>query len=147
VGAYVVSWALDDTLELPFVLEAVDTALAVATPRIWNSDQGSHFTSPQYTQRLEAAGVRISMDGKGRALDNIFTERLWRSVKYEEVYLYDYASPRDVRHGITRYMARYNGQRPHQSLAYQTPVSVYFAPPPETPGASGGPHDLPTAPS
>jgi putative transposase len=144
---YVVSWALDDTLELPFVLEAVDTALAVATPRIWNSDQGSHFTSPQYTQRLEAAGVRISMDGKGRALDNIFTERLWRSVKYEEVYLYDYASPRDVRHGITRYLARYNGHRPHQSLAYQTPVSVYFAPPPVTPGASGGPHDLTTATS
>lgn len=107
----------------------------------------SNSTSSQYTQRLEAAGVRISMDGKGRALDNIFTERLWRSVKYEEVYLYDYACPRDVRHGITRYLARYNGQRPHQALAYQTPVSVYFAPPPMTPGASGGPHDLPTATS
>jgi putative transposase len=70
------------------------------------------------------------MDGKGRALDNIFTERLWRSVKYEEGYLYDYASPRDGHQGITRYMARYNGHRPHQALAYQTPVSVYFAPPP-----------------
>jgi len=142
---YVVRWALDDTLELPFVLEAVDTALAVATPRIWNSDQGSHFTSAQYTQRRAAAGVRISMDGKGRALDNIFTERLWRSGKYEEVYRYDYASPRDVRHGITRYMALYNGHRPHQSRAYQTPVAVYFAPPPVTPGASGGPHERPTA--
>lgn len=76
------------------MLEAVDAALAVATPQIWNSDQGSHVTSPQYTQRLEAAGVRISMDGKGRTLDNIFTERLWRSVKYEEVSLYDYASGR-----------------------------------------------------
>ena len=144
---YVVSGALDDTRELPFVRDAVDTALAVATPRIGNSDQGSHVTSPQDTQRREAAGVRISMDGKGRALDNIFTERLWRSVTYEEVYLYDYACPRDVRQGITRYLARYNGQRPHQALAYQTPVSVYFAPPPVAPGASGGPHDLPTAPS
>lgn len=127
---YVLSWALSDTLELPFVLEAVDAALALATPLIWNSDQGSHFTSPQYTQRLKAAGVRISMDGKGRALDNIFTERFWRSLKYEEIYLYDYDSPRAARHGITRYMTRYNGQRPHQALGYQTPAAVYFAPPP-----------------
>ena len=144
---YVVSWARDDTRELPFVREAVDAALSIATPRIWNSDQGSHFTSPQYTQRREAAGVRISMDGKGRARDNIFTERLWRPVTYEEVYLHDDASPRDTRHGITRYLALYNGHRPHQSLAYQTPVSVYYAPPPMTSDASGGPHDLPTAPS
>jgi len=83
--------------------------------------------------------------GKGRALDNILTERLWRSVTYEEVYLYEYASPRDVRQGITRYMSLYNGHRPPQALAYQTPVSVSFAPPPVTPGASGGPHDLTTA--
>jgi len=142
---YVVSWALDDTLELPFVLEAVETALAVATPRIWNSDQGSHFTSPQYTQRLKVAGVHSSMDGKGRALDTIFTERLWRSITYEEVYLHDYASPRDVRQGLTRYLARYTGQRPHQSLAYQTPVAVFFATPPPPADASGGPHERPTA--
>ena len=82
-----VSWALDDTLEQPFVLDAVNGALAVATPQIWNSDQGSHFTSPHYTKGLAAAGVHISMDGKGRALDNIFIERFWHSVKYEEVYL------------------------------------------------------------
>jgi putative transposase len=94
---YIVSWALDQTLELAFVLEAVEEALRRATPLIWNSDQGSHFTSPQYTQRLEAAGIKISMDGKGRALDNIFTERLWRTIKYEEVYLKDYHSPRDAR--------------------------------------------------
>lgn len=78
---YIVSWALDQTLEMAFVLEAVEEALRGARPTIWNSDQGSHFTSPQYTRRLEAAGVKISMDGKGRALDNIFTERLWRTIK------------------------------------------------------------------
>jgi transposase InsO family protein len=82
---YVVRWALDDTLELPFVLDAVGRALSTATPRIWNSDQGSHFTSPQYIGLLSAAGVQISMDGRGRALDNIFVERLWRTVKYEDV--------------------------------------------------------------
>jgi transposase InsO family protein len=82
---YVVSWELDDTLQLPFVLRAVARALAQATPEIWNSDQGSHFTSPQYRELLLAADVRISMDGKGRELDNIFVERLWRSVKYEIV--------------------------------------------------------------
>jgi putative transposase len=91
---YVVSWELDQTLEMPFVLSAVDRALAQATPLIWNSDQGSHFTSPQYLDRLLAANVQISMDGKQRALDNIFTERLWRTVKYEEVYLHDYAHPK-----------------------------------------------------
>ena len=91
---YVLSWQLDQTLEMPFVLRAVDEALQQATPQIWNSDQGSHFTSPQYTERLSAAGIQISMDGKGRALDNIFTERVWRSLKYEEIYLHDYASPR-----------------------------------------------------
>jgi putative transposase len=85
---YVMSWELDQTLELGFVLAVVERALAHATPAIWNSDQGSHFTSPQYLDRLHAAGVQISMDGKGRALDNIFTERLWRTVKYEEVYLH-----------------------------------------------------------
>lgn len=142
---YVVSWALDDTLEMPFVVDAVERALTSATPQIWNSDQGSHFTSPHYTQRLEAAGIRISMDGKGRALDNIFTERFWRSVKYEEVYRYDYGSPREARQGITGYMTFYNEQRPHQSLAYQTPATIYFAPAPATAGASSGPHDLPTA--
>jgi len=127
---YVVNWALDDTLEIGFVLEAVDQALTLATPTIWNSDQGSHFTSLQYTQRLEAAGVQISMDGRGRALDNIFTERFWRSLKYEEIYLHDYGAPRDARQGITRYMGFYNHERPHQALDYRTPAARYFAPPP-----------------
>ncbi len=82
---YVVSWTLDETLDIGFVLEAIAQARAIATPEIWNTDQGSHFTSPQVTDPLAAAGVKISMDGKGRAMDNIFTERLWRSVKYEMV--------------------------------------------------------------
>ena len=122
---YVVSWALDDTLEQPFVLDAVSRALAVATPQIWNSDQGSHFTSPQYTRLLTAASVQISMDGKGRALDNIFIERLWRSVKYEHVYLHEYGSPREARIGIRQYLTHYNKRRPHSSLAYQTPEAIY----------------------
>jgi putative transposase len=123
---YGVSWALDQTLEMAFVLEAVECALAQAQPRIWNSDQGSHFTSSQYTRKLLEAGVQISMDGKGRALDNIFTERLWRTVKYEEVYLRDYASPRDARSGISDYLTFYNRGRLHQSLNYRTPAEVYF---------------------
>jgi len=123
---YVVSWALDLTLEIGFVLDAVRRALAQAAPVIWNSDQGSHFTSPQYTNPLTEAKVQISMDGRGRALDNIFTERLWRTVKYEEVYLHDYANPRDARTGLTRYLSFYNEERPHQALNYQTPAEVYF---------------------
>lgn len=123
---YVISWELDQTLEMPFVLAAVERALAHATPQICNSDQGSHFTSPQYTQLLLSANVQISMDGRGRALDNIFTERLWRSLKYEEVYLYDYANPRAARHGLTDYLEFYNDERPHQALDYLTPAQVYY---------------------
>ena len=122
---YIVAWELDDTLALPFVLTAVDRALEQARPVIWNSDQGSHFTSPQYTARLKAANVRISMDGKGRALDNIFVERLWRTVKYEEVYLQEYDSPRAARQGLRQYLQFYNEERLHQSLGYQTPAAVY----------------------
>lgn len=123
---YVISWALDQTLAVSFVLEAVDRAFEQNKPEIFNSDQGSQFTSPQYIDRLLAAKVQISMDGRGRALDNIFTERLWRSVKYEEVYLNDYTTPRDARLGLTRYFNFYNYERPHQSLDYQTPAQVYF---------------------
>lgn len=125
---YVVAWELSETLELPFVLTAARRALATAVPAIWNHDQGSHFTSPQYTALLLAQEVRISMDGKGRALDNIFTERLWRSVKYEEVYLHDYETPRAAEQGLTQYFAFYTHERLHQSLAYATPASVYADP-------------------
>ena len=123
---YVVSWELDQTLEMPFVLNAVERALAQGKPEIWNSDQGSHFTSPQYIERLLEAEVRISMDGKGRAIDNVFTERLWRSIKYEEVYLKEYTSPREARQGIGSYLQFYNHERPHQSLGYQTPAQLYL---------------------
>ena len=126
---YIVSWALDDTLEMPFVLDAVKRALAQARPTLWNSDQGSHFTSPQYTQLLLAAEVKISMDGKGRAPGalraNIFIERLWRSVKYEEVYLREYGTPREARSWLSRYLTHYNQKRPHSSLDYRTPATVY----------------------
>ena len=123
---YVLSWELDQTLELPFVLDTVDRALAQATPTIWNSDQGSHFTSPQYIDRLQQAHVQISMDGKGRALDNIFTERLWRTVKYEEVYLHDYVSPKEARQQLACFFEFYNYRRIHQALDYQMPAQVYF---------------------
>jgi len=122
---FIVSWELDDTLEIPFVLRTVGRALTHASPTIWNSDQGSHFTSPQYLDRLKAAGVRISMDGKGRAIDNIFTERLWRTIKYEEVYLKDYATPRQARRSLVDYIQFYNYRRLHQSLDYLTPAEVY----------------------
>jgi putative transposase len=128
---YVVAWDLDQTLELGFVLETVDRALAVGCPMIWNSDQGSHFTSPQYLGRLEERGVQISMDGRGRALDNIFVERLWRTVKYEEVYLQSYATPREARHSLSRYFKFYNQERPHQALDYRTPAARYFGTPAE----------------
>jgi putative transposase len=122
---YVISWELDHTLEMPFVISAVQRALSIARPMIWNSDQGSHFTSPQYLQLLQQAQVKISMDSKGRALDNIFTERLWRTVKYEEVYLHDYTSPREAHHHLNNYFEFYNQKRLHQSLEYRTPAEVY----------------------
>jgi putative transposase len=126
---FVVAWELDQTLELDFVLATVDRALTRATPLIWNSDQGSHFTSPRYLDRLLARAIQVSMDGKGRALDNVFTERLWRSVKYEEVYLADYESPRAAHRGLSAYFEFYNHRRLHQALAYRTPAEVYFSQP------------------
>ena len=122
---YVISWELDHTLEMPFVITAVQRALVTAVPVIWNSDQGSHFTSPHYLQLLRDAHIQISMDSKGRALDNIFTERLWRTVKYEEVYLHDYTSPKEARQQLSSYFEFYNHQRLHQALDYRTPAEVY----------------------
>jgi putative transposase len=122
---YVLSWVLSQTLEMDFVLTAVDNALLQATPQIWNSDQGSHFTSPKYLERLQNANIQISMDGRGRARDNIFTERLWRTLKYEEVYLHEYASPKEAYHQLANYIRFYNFERPHQALEYLTPAQIY----------------------
>lgn len=123
---YVVNWELAASLEEAFVVRCVSGALDKAKPQIFNSDQGSHFTSRQYTDLVEAVGVKISMDGRGRALDNIFTERLWRTVKYEEVYLKEYENETEARASIGEYLQYYNQQRPHQSLGYRQPVQVYF---------------------
>jgi len=122
---YILSWALSQTLEMDFVLAAVDSALLQATPQIWNSDQGSHFTSPKYLERLQNVNIKISMDGRGRARDNIFTERLWRTLKYEEVYLHEYASPKEAYHQLAKYIRFYNFERPHQALEYLTPAQLY----------------------
>lgn len=124
---YVLAWELSVTLDTSFCLSALEWSLQRATPEIFNSDQGAQFTSHAFTSRLQAAGVQISMDGRGRALDNVFVERLWRSVKYEEVYLHDYQSPQDALSGLGRYLMFYNTERPHQALDYRTPAGVYFA--------------------
>ena len=122
---YIVSWTLSDTLELPFVLEAARQALTQATPAIWNTDQGSQFTSSAFTQLLTDAKVRISMDGKGRALDNVRTERLWRTIKYDHVYLHDYGSPREARQQLGDFLHTYNQRRLHEALDYRTPRAVH----------------------
>lgn len=123
---YVLSWAVSITMDVDFCLEALEQALGVATPAIFNSDQGAQFTSTDFTRRLETAGVKISMDGRGRALDNVFVERLWRTVKYEEVYLKDYRTPREATQGLAQFFQGYNTERPHQALGYHTPAAVYF---------------------
>jgi len=122
---YVVAWEVSLNLETDFCLRALDRALAVKRPEIFNSDQGSQFTSAEFTGRLEAARVSISWDGKGRAYDNIFVERLWRSVKYEEVYLKEYPDVGTAERSLGAYFDFYNHERFHQSLGYATPVQVY----------------------
>jgi putative transposase len=123
---YVLSWAVSITMDVGFCLEALDQALGGARPEIFNTDQGAQFTSNDFTGRLAAAGIQISMDGRGRALDNVFVERLWRTVKYEEVYLKDYETPREATQQLGRFFVRYNEQRQHQSLDYRTSAAVYF---------------------
>lgn len=124
---YVLAFGISITLEADFCVETLERALIRAKPEIFNSDQGSQFTSPRHTGVLEAAGVLISMDGKGRAIDNIFAERLWRSLKYEEVYLKDYETVQDAKDGIKCYFEYYNNERQHQSLGYRKPAEVYFS--------------------
>lgn len=125
---YVLSWELSSTLDTEFCLSSLERALASGRrPRVFNTDQGSQFTSTDYTGRLLREKVQISMDGRGRALDNVFVERLWRSLKYEEVYLNDYACPLEARSRLAAYLAFYNCERLHQSLGYRTPHTVYYS--------------------
>ena len=123
----VLSWRLSNTMDAIFCVEALEEALALyGRPEIFNSDQGAQFTSTAFTGVLAAAGVRISMDGKGRWIDNVSIERLWRSAKYEEVYLHGYANGTEARASLTRYFSFYKERRSHQSLEYRTPDDVYF---------------------
>lgn len=124
---YVVSWSFSDTLSVGFVIEALEKAFEIARPQIINSDQGSQYTSGSYIDRIvaESEEIAISMDGRGRCMDNIFTERFWRSYKQEEVYLKDYESPREARRSTAEYIEHYNYHRPHQSLNYRIPWEVY----------------------
>lgn len=122
---YVLAWELSNSLETMFCLDALDLALERGSPGIFNTDQGSQFSSDDFTGRLETAGVRVSMDGRGRVTDNIFIERLWRSVKYEDIYLRDYFDGGQVRQGLDRYFRFYNTDRPHSALENRTPEEVY----------------------
>ena len=123
---FVLSWSLSLTLEEDFCVEALQRALRRGQPDFFNSDQGSQFTGQKFTGELEAKHIAISMDGRGRCMDNIFVERLWRSLKYEEVYLQDYTSATEARAGIQRYFRFYNYERLHQSLDYRTPAATYL---------------------
>ena len=122
---YVLAWEVSTTLDTDFCLKALERALTYGQPEIFNTDQGVQFTSQAFTRILQSGGIAISMDGRGRALDNIFVERLWRTVKYEEVYLNDYASVPVGRQRLGAYFPFYNTERPHQALAYRTPANVY----------------------
>ena len=122
---FVLAWKVSQTLETDFCLEALDAALKRGRPGIFNSDQGAQFTSEAFMGRLEREGIRISMDGRGRCMDNIFVERLWRTVKYEEVYLHDYESVWMAEDHLGRYFEFYNQERPHQSLDWHTPAELY----------------------
>jgi putative transposase len=124
---FVLAWKLSQTLETDFCVQALDAALQRGRPQIFNSDQGSQFTSDAFTGRLEREDIRISMDGRGRCMDNIFIERLWRTVKYEEVYLHDYESVWMAEDHLSRYFEFYNQERPHQSLDWHTPAELYFS--------------------
>lgn len=123
---YVVSWTLSNTMDVFFCLEALEQALSGNRPEIFNSDQGAQFTSRDFTGRLEETGIQISMDGRGRVYDNIYVERLWRTVKYEEVYLHDYQSVREARGRLGDYFRFYNEERFHSSLGCRPPAAVYF---------------------
>jgi putative transposase len=122
---YVIAWRLSNTLDGSFCLEMLDEALGRGRPEVFNTDQGVQFTAQAWTGRLEAAGVAVSMDGRGRCLDNVFVERLWRTVKYEDIYLRGYEAVPELQQGLGRYFRYYNEERLHQALDYRTPAAVY----------------------
>ena len=122
---FVLSWELSNTMESQFCVEALQKALCYGTPEIFNTDQGSQFTSKMFTSSLLEQGVRISMDSQGRCFDNIFIERLWRTLKYEEIYIRDYQDVPSLLTGLKSYFEFYNNERFHQALGYQTPAEVY----------------------
>jgi putative transposase len=122
---YVIAWRLSNTLDGSFCLEMLEEALRGGRPEIFNTDPGVQFTAAAFTGRLESAGVAVSMDGRGRALDNVFVERLWRSVKYEDIYIQGYDTVPRLHRGLAKYFTFYNDERPHQSLGYRTPAAVY----------------------
>ena len=130
---YVLAWRLSNTLDADFCVEALEDALRKGKPDIFNTDQGSQFTGKTFTGLLEKLGIKISMDGKGSYRDNLFIERLWRTVKYEEVYLKAYQNGKDARIGISEYFRFYNNARPHQALGYRTPGEVFNSIPFEEP--------------
>ena len=149
---YVIAWRLSNTLDGSFCLEMLEEALSRGRPEVFNTDQGVQFTAQAWTGRLESAGVAVSMDGRGRCLDNMFVERLWRTVKYEDMYLWRYEAVPQLQQGLGRYFPYYNEERPHQSLGYRTPAggvsggadggqegvltgeAFFFAPPSLSPG-------------
>lgn len=122
---YVIAWRLSNTLDGAFCLEMLEEALGSGKPEVFNTDQGVQFTAEAFTGCLESAGVAVSMDGRGRALDNVFVERLWRSVKYEDIYIRGYEAVPELHRGLGRYFGFYNDERLHQSLGYRTPATVY----------------------
>jgi len=123
---YVIAWELSNLLDTGFCIEALEKGLYAGKPGIFNTDQGVQFTSTQFVGRLEKEGIKVSMDGKGRALDNVFVERLWRSLKYEEIYPKGYENLKELKKGLEKYFEFYNGNRPHQGLGYRTPAEVYL---------------------
>jgi len=123
----VLSWRLSNSLDADFCVSALEEALERGRPEIFNTDQGTQFTSASFTERLQSASIAISMDGRGRALDNVFIERLWRTVKYEDIYLKEYVSGADCQKGLRSYFNFYCHERPHQSLDYRTPWEVHHS--------------------
>ena len=124
---HIIAWQLSNSLDTSFCLDALEESLRDAKPQIFNTDQGVQFTSSAFTSTLESHGIAISMDGRGRVLDNIFIERLWRTIKYEDIYLKDYETVDELYEGLTSYLAFYDHERPHQALGYSTPFEVYQA--------------------